>query len=210
MQELNDAFDESERLVQELLPIIELPLIDSDRVRIADTACSLSIEHWHAVRGVLEIGLLPSALVVHRTQFESLVRCMWLTWPARDEDLAKLSATLDLESEQAAKNMPTLKVMMQAIQEKAPANAYALDRFKEHNWKALNSYTHAGIHPLRRHADGYPRALIHNVLRNANCLGVMSCMQVVVLSGAQPLQRQLLDIAAKYPRCMPAPTAGPG
>jgi hypothetical protein len=136
---------------------------------------------------------------------------MWLTWPARDEDLAKLSATLDLESEQAAKNMPTVNVMMQAIQEKAPANAYAaLDRFKEHNWKALNSYTHAGIHPLRRHADGYPSALIHNVLRNANGLGVMSCMQVVVLSGAQPLQRQLLDIAAKYPRCTPAPTAGPG
>lgn len=206
MQVMEDIFEESERLVQELLPIIELPLIDSDRVRIADTACSLSIEHWHAVRGLLELGLLPSALVVHRTQFESLVRCVWLTWPARDEDLAKLSATLDLESEQAAKNMPTVNGMMQAIQEKAPANAYAaLDRFKERNWKALNSYTHAGIHPLRRHEEGYPVELIHNVMCNANGLGVMSCMQAVVLSGAQPLQKQVLDIAAKYPRCIPAP-----
>lgn len=203
---MKSAFEESDQLVQEILPIIELPLIDSDRVRIADTACSLSIEHWHAVRGLLRLSLLPSALVVHRVQFEALVRCVWLAWPARDEDLAKLTATLDLESEQAAKNMPTVPLMMQAIHERAPANAYAaLNQFKEHNWKALNSYTHAGIHPLRRHADGYPTRLIHNVLCNANGVGVMSCMQAVVLNGAQPLQKQVIEIASRYPNCMPAP-----
>ena len=132
---------------------------------------------------------------------------MWLTWPAREEDLAKLTATLDLESEQAAKNMPTVALMMQTIQEKAPPAAYtALNLFKEHNWKALNSYTHAGIHPLRRHADGYPTALIHNVLRNANGVGVMSCMQAVVLSGKQLLQTDILAIAARYPSCTPAIT----
>jgi hypothetical protein len=206
MQAMENAFDESDGLVQELLHIIELPVIDTDRIRVADTACSLSLEHWHAVRALLELGLLPSALVVHRAQFESLVRCVWLTWPARDEDLAKLSATLDLESEQAAKNMPTVPLMMQAIQEKAPANAYAaLNQFKEQNWKALNSYTHAGIHPLRRHTDGYPTGLIHNVLCNANGVGVMSCMQAVVLSGAQPLQKKVIEVASRHPNCMPAP-----
>jgi hypothetical protein len=192
--------------VQDLLPILELPLIDAVRVRAADTACSLSLEHWHAVRALLELGLLPSALVVHRAQFEALVRSLWLTFAARDEDVAKLNATLDLESEQAAKNMPTVPLMMQAIQEKAPANAYAaLNQFKEHNWKALNSYTHAGIHPLRRHADGYPTELIHSVLCNANGVGVMSCMQAVALSGAQPLQKQVIEIASRYPHCMPVP-----
>lgn len=204
---MEELFDESERLVRELLAIIELPPINSERARIADTACSLSIEHWHAVRGLLELGLLPSALVVHRAQYESLVRCVWLTWPAHVEDLAKLNATLNLESEQAAKNMPTVALMMQAIQESAPAAAYAaLNLFKEHNWKALNSYMHAGIHPLRRHAEGYPTALIHNVLRNANGLGVMSCMQAVVLSGEQPLQKEILAIAARHPTCTPAIT----
>ena len=203
---MKNAFDESDQLVQDLLPILELPLIDAVRVRVADTACSLSLEHWHAVRALLELGLLPSALVVHRAQFEALVRSLWLTFAARDEDVAKLNATLDLESEQAAKNMPTVPLMMQSIKEKAPANAYAaLNQFKEHNWKALNSYTHAGIHPLRRHADGYPAGLIHNVLRNANGVGVMSCMQAVALSGAQPLQKQVIEIASRYPHCMPAP-----
>lgn len=202
--DINSAFTDSEQLVAELLQIIDLPTIDSERVRISDTACSLVLEHWHSVRALLEMALLPSALVVHRAQFEALLRSVWLTYAARDEDLAKLTETLDLESEQAAKNMPTVHEMMQHVQKTGPAPAYAaLDRFKQHSWKALNSYTHAGIHPLRRHAEGYPTGLIHSVLCNANGLGVMACMHAVVLSDEQPLQRQILDIAAKYPCCMP-------
>lgn len=203
--DLDNAFEQSEQLVVEVLQIIDLPLIDSPRVQISDVACSLSLEHWHAMRALLELGLLPSALVIHRAQFEALVRSVWLAYAAREEDLAKLTATLDVESEQAAKNMPTTDRMMKHLEEKAPEQAYAaLSRFKENSWKALNSYAHAGLHPLRRHEDGYPVTLMHNVLRNANGLGVVSCMQAVVLCGAQPLQKQLLEIGARYPDVMPS------
>ncbi len=206
---MEELFEESERLVVELLQLVDLPVIDGGRAQISNTACSLALEHWHAARALLELGLLPSALVVHRSQFEALARSVWLAYAARDQDLVKLSATLDLESEQAAKNMPSVNAMMQHIQDKAPAAAHsALARFKEHSWRALNSYTHAGIHPLRRHADGYPIELIRNVLCNANGLGVMSCMQAVVLSGKQPFQKQVLEIASRYPRCIPPPQAG--
>ncbi|MGH8239123.1 MAG: DUF6988 family protein [Steroidobacteraceae bacterium] len=109
------AFDDSERLVAELLQIIDLPTIDSERVRISDTACSLALEHWHSVRALLAVALLPSALVIHRAQFEALVRSVWLAYAAREEDLAKLTATLDLESERAAKNMPTVNEMMSTL-----------------------------------------------------------------------------------------------
>lgn len=203
---MDNLFEESERLVVELLQLIDMPILAGDRVQVSDIACSLSLEHWHSVRALLELGLLPSGLVVHRSQFEALVRSIWLAYAAGEGDLAKLNASLDLESEQAAKNIPTVNVMMQHIQEKAPAPATAaLALFKENNWKALNSYTHAGIHPLRRHADGYPESLILGVLCNANGLGVMSCMQAVVLSGQQPLQQQVLAVAAKYPNCTPVP-----
>lgn len=30
-------------------------------------------------------------------------------------------------------------------------------------------------------------------------------MQAVILRGAQPLQQEILDIAAKFPDCTPAP-----
>ena len=95
---------------------------------------------------------------------------------------------------------------MDALAKSGPKEAYAaLARFKDNSWKALNSYAHAGIHPLRRHAEGYPVALAHSVLCNANGIAVMSGMQAVVLGGAQPLQREVIELAAKHPSCMPPP-----
>ena len=200
-------FDESDALAEELLALIDVPLFDdSPRIRISDVACSLSLEHWASARSLLRSGLLPSAIVVHRAQFEALARSIWLLYAASDNQLSKLTATLSLESEQAAKNMPQTVDMMRDLAKKAPPQAYeALSRFKDNSWKALNSYAHAGIHPIRRHDDGYPVNLLHDVLRNANGLGVVGCMQAAVLSGRQPLQHSILALTAKHPPCMPPP-----
>jgi len=65
--------------------------------------------------------------------------------------------------------------------------------------------TVGGIVLLRRHADGYPVVLAHSVLSNANGIAVMSGMQAVVIGGAQPLQRELIELAAKHPSCLPPP-----
>ena len=202
-----ELFDESDALGVELLALVDVPPSDdSPRVRTSDIACSLSLEHWDSARALLRAGLLPSAIVVHRAQFEALARSVWLLYAASDDHLAKLAAALTPESEQAAKNMPQLAEMMQDLAKKAPPQAHdALSRFKENSWKALNSYAHAGIHPIRRHGDGYPVEFVHDVLRNANGLAVVSCMQAAVLAGEQPLQRTVLDLASKRPACMPPP-----
>lgn len=189
------------------MAIIDVPLFDdSPRFQISDVACSLSLEHWTSARALLRSGLLPSAVVVHRAQFEALARSIWLLYAASDDHLSKLTAILSLESEQAAKNMPQTAEMLEHLAKKAPPPAYdALSRFKENSWKALNSFAHAGIHPIRRHADGYPVELLKNILRNANGLAVVGCMQAVVLAGQQPLQRSILALASKKPTCMPPP-----
>lgn len=204
---LNHTFEESEVFAEKLLSLIDLPLLnDSHQVALADTACSLSLEHWHSVRLMLFARLLSSAVVVHRAQFEAMVRSIWLTYCAKDSDISKLSAQLDLESEQATKNISNMQNMMDAIAKSAPAEAYsALARIKSNSWKAMNSYAHAGIHPMIRHAEGYPEKLIDAVLCNANGLAVLSAMQAVVLCGRQPLQKEILVLAAKYPSCMPPP-----
>lgn len=204
---LPTIFEESDSLAEELLELISVPLFDDSlRIRISDIACSLSLEHWASSRILLRSGLLPSALVVQRTQFEALVRSIWLLYAATDAHLSKLDAKLTLESEQAAKNMHQTADMMQDLEKMAPPQAFdALFRFKENSWKALNSYAHVGIHPIRRHEDGYPTQLLEDVLRNANGLAIVSCMQAAVLSGLQPLQRSILDLAASRPGCMPPP-----
>ena len=205
--DLSHALDESDAIAEELLSLIDLPLCnDSSRVSVADVACSLALEHWHAVRLLLRSGFLPSALVVHRSQFEAILRSVWLTYAATDSDVSKLTGNLDLDSEQAAKNISQTQQMMEALAKSGPTEAYAaLARFKENSWKALNSYAHAGIHPLRRHAEGFPVALAHGVLCNANGLAILSGMQAVALSGAQPLQREVLNLGARHSSCMPPP-----
>lgn len=204
---LPQALDESDAIADEIRSLIDLPLCnESTRIRVADVACSLALEHWHATRLLLRGGFLPSALVVHRSQFEALLRSIWLTYAATDKDIEKLNANLDLDSEQAAKNIMQTQDMLEALAKSGPKEAYdALARFKDNSWKALNSYAHAGIHPIRRHSEGYPTALAHGVLCNANGLAIVSGMQAVVLSGAQPLQKKLLDLAARYSSCMLQP-----
>ncbi len=200
-------FLESDKLASELYKLIDLPLFDdSTRVVTSEIACSMALEHWEAARKLFSFGLLPSGLVVQRTQFESLVRSVWLLYAATEENIAKLSATLTIENEQAAKNTPQIADMMSALEKKAPQHAYdALNRFKQNSWKALNSYVHAGIHPIRRHSEGYPIKLIQDVTRNTNALAIICAMHAVVLSGRQPMQKKVLELAANYPNCMHPP-----
>jgi hypothetical protein len=205
--DLERAFDESDALAEALLGLVDLPLCnDSARVEVADVACSLAIEHWHATRLLLRDGLFSAALVVHRSQFEAILRSIWLTYAASDTHVAKLTTELNLANEQGAKNLAQAQEMMDALATRGPREAHAaLAQFKHHSWRALNSYAHAGLHPLHRHAQGYPATLVHGVLCNANGLAVLSAMQAAVLSGVQPLQKNILALAGRYKACMPPP-----
>jgi hypothetical protein len=201
------CLDESEELPEGLRSIINEPLLDSSpRMQTSEAACALALEHWDAVRALLRLHFVSTAVVAHRAQFEALVRSIWLTQAASDEEVSRLLATLDVDAERKAKNLDQVKDMLEAIEKRGPQQAHsALARFKDNSWLALNSYAHAGIHPFRRQADGYPVALAQIVLCNTNSVAVMTCMQAVMLSGEQPLQRQIIDLAGKYPACMPLP-----
>lgn len=187
------------------LSALSLPLYDgSKRLVTADAACSLSLEHWNATLHLLQEGFLPSAAVVHRAQFEAVLRSIWVLYAAMDAQVDKLVANLDDQAEQGAKNLPQTAEMLAAIEKKGPPQAFgALAKFKSNSWGALNSYAHAGIHPIRRLADGYPGPLIDGLARNANGLGVLASMQAAALSGAQWLQAEILALADKHAACMP-------
>ena len=200
-------YDDSDSLADQLLSVIDVPVYDnSQRIRVSEVTCSLALEHWESVRRLLRSGLLPSGVVVHRAQFEATLRSIWVFYAAADDLVVKLGATLSLDSEQAARHMPMVSQMMAHLATNAPPQAHdALLRFKNNAWSVLNSYAHAGIHPIHRHADGYPIKLLEAVLCNANGLGVLSCMQCAALSGRSGLQAELLRVASMHPACMPPP-----
>ena len=197
--DFDNLFEQSNALAHDMVKVIDRPLFDdSQRIHVSDLLCSLSMEHGDSARALLHTGLLPSALVIHRAQFEAAVRAIWTLYAATDGQLAKLVTELTLDTERAAKNLPNVSVMVEELGKKAPPNAVTpLREFMAYNWKVLNSYTHAGIHPLRRHQDGYPMQLVVDALMNVNGMFVLAAMQASILTGMPNLQRKVLDAAAR-------------
>lgn len=195
----------SEDLEAQLASVLEAPLYDnSQRMRVSHLASSVALEHGTACRTLIAVGLVPSALVVHRAQYEATVRAVWALYAASDLHIGKLGATLAVEAEQNAKNVPLVAEMMAALATKAPAPAYqALANFKENSWRALNSFVHAGIHPLHRQASGYPVQLAEQILRNCNGLAVVAGMQAAVLTGRQHLVSQVGALQTTHRQCLP-------
>ena len=99
-----NIFTATEELSAKLFALIDLPLYDqSTRLKTSDVACSMSLEHWSASINLLKAALLPSAVTVHRAQFEALLRSIWVLYAASDSQIERLSSELTLEAEQAAK-----------------------------------------------------------------------------------------------------------
>jgi len=61
----------------------------------------------------------------------------------------------------------------------------ALSAFKDSAWKALNSYTRSGIHPLGRMVDAYPLEMFIANVKVSNALQMVGAMQYCVLTGVK-------------------------
>ena len=147
-------------------------------------------------------------MVVHRAQFEATIRSVWLTYSASEADVAKLASDLNAESEQAAKNSPSVVAMMDALAGKAPSQALeALGRIRSNSWRPMTSYAHAGIHAISRHREGHPVSLLHAILKNTNGLAVLGYFQLVGICGRQAMQREILALAEPFFACLPDMTS---
>jgi hypothetical protein len=197
---------ESDDLAAALDGIFALPKFDeSGRHEVSHRASRLSFEHGQATRVLFAAGLVPSGLVVLRAQYEALVRSVWALYGATDAQIGKLSADLDIEAEQSAKNLPLVQEMMNTLATKAPVLAYqALANFKSSSWTTLNSYVHAGVHPIQRHETGHPVQLVQQVLKNSNGLALIAAMQGAVLTGNQQAVRHVGGFQEEYRACLPA------
>jgi hypothetical protein len=117
-------------------------------------------------------------------------------------------APLSSESEQAAKSLPTANAMIDDIGKvagtSAPTRAHQmLVHFRDVQMKALNSFVHAGIHPLRRYAEGYPMQLILQVLESSNALTTMAGMTLAILTLDEAVTLPMSRIQREFEDCLP-------
>ncbi|KRB08065.1 hypothetical protein [Lysobacter sp. Root690] len=208
----HEVFRRSDLLVQNIVEIIDRPMCDgSARIAVSANLCQMSIEHCCALRALSESRMFASGFVILRSQFEAVVRAIWVLYCATDEQVQRLASPLNDASEQSAKNLPSVHDMLEALG-KVPAAKVpfdALSEFKSYSWKALNSFTHAGIHPLQRMIDGYPLVLIVQNVRVSNGLAMIAAMQVCVLTGIPNLQRELLPLNGRFHDCLPDHRSSP-
>ncbi len=75
--------------------------------------------------------------------------------------------------------------------------------FKEYSWKPLSSYVHGGAHATHWHKNGYPIALLEQVLKASNGVSTMVAMLLVILSGDIEQRGKITKLQMQYSDCLP-------
>lgn len=187
----------------------QLGLHPGNRYLLSATAAVISLEHAIGILTLLGGSGFTSTFALFRVQYEALTRGIWFLYGASEEWVEKLSAPLTAENAKKANEGPMLSKMLEEIQGKAPDVVIGqLKEFKEYSWKALSSYIHVGLHPLKRKAEGYPVGLIEQVLKQSNGLSLMGTMLLTMLSGDPRQQGKVAALQREFAGCCPDPQTG--
>ena len=135
-----------------------------------------------------------SGSAVLRLQYEALLRAAWLIFVASPALISKLSRDLTPEAELVAKNLPGLTVH--------------LAEFNQYSRHALNSYVHAGIHPLRRVRDGFPEEMALTLIRISNGLMHIAYRMLAMLTGSQRRMDKVTQLYERFTDCCPMASTG--
>lgn len=187
--------------------LAEFPWGELDERRVSTLMlCQIAFEHGVAMRALLGGGLHTSAIALLRLQFEAVVRAAWLLHAATDEQANRLSAPLSLESEQGAKNLPSVDAMIGRLERDGPRGSGALlRRFQVQQMRALNSFVHAGIHPVQRRATGYPEPMLRDLVRISNAVAMLTVVVLSELGTPVPGFREAyLELHQRHVKVLPA------
>lgn len=176
------------------------------RFELAMKSALLSAEHGAAAFVLISGQFHAPGYTLLRTQFETLVRGIWLMYAASDTWIEKLSRSLTEATADAASNAPMPEKMLKALrasESAPPALLDQLDTCRAVIWKALNSYSHGGFHPLARFETGYPPRLSYDVLRNSNALVALASQLAAIVSGDPQAMNPVRMLHIDFADCLP-------
>jgi hypothetical protein len=143
-------------------------------------------------------------------QYEALVRGAWWLFAAEDEAVALANEPLAEHSDAGGRKWPGAPVMLHALEGTAPTGLTApLRQFHAVAWSGLNSYVHAGIHPLQRRLEGFPESLARQMLQNSNGLLHLAYRLLASLTGSQDALIMVTQLWERHRACLPEVTAAP-
>lgn len=177
---------------------------DSPRAWACAGACTLSIEHAATLRIAFAAFAPSSGTALLRLQYESLLRGAWALYAATDAQLSKLAQPLDGQSAQGAKTLPGALDMLESLRRPAPSGLFEpLQQFRSVSWAALNSFVHAGIHPLKRTSNGFPKLLAAQIVQNSNGVMHLTYRLLATVMGRQDLLHRIASTYHDFEDCLP-------
>lgn len=210
IEEILHRSDELDDTIVKLLDLDHYPEYGDDALRmdLSVTAASLSIEHARALRLLVAGGFVSSAVPLMRLQFEATTRSARVLFAATEGHVALAAAPLTAEADEAARKLPAAREMIKQLRNAsatippAAAPAAMLGRFEDMQRHALNSFVHGGIHALRRHKDGFPVQLVHQLVECSNGLVTISAMILAILTGDRVLMARMNRVHLGFEDCL--------
>jgi hypothetical protein len=183
---------------------------DSSRGEAALAMCEVAFEHAASLKLLISVGQFTSGVAMLRLQYEALVRAVWLWHVAKDNHVERLQTPLTIESQQGAKNLPSVKDMLADLSRDGPPGAgRILTRFRDRLWDGLNSFVHGGIHPLQRKSHGYPTTLLEDLIKNSNAVSFLTATVMAELAYDAEIASRLVVLSTEFGDCVPAPEPFP-
>ena len=207
MEEFSIDIERAHKLFKELEDVVDHPFFDdSEKLGLSVVLADTSLDFGLSARLLCFSGQLLGASACLRSQFEALVRSVWVFYCANESQISRLSrADLSLESQQRAKNVPQASEMLEGL-EKLPhlqPLTVSLREFKDCSWQPLNSFVHSGIHAVHRTRFGAPPQLISQTFRISNGFCLLSYMHLALLTGVPGLQKEVIAASACLSSVLP-------
>jgi hypothetical protein len=130
-----------------------------------------------------------SAFALIRAQFETLVRALWLQLCATPEELQAFAAS----DQRPLKFGP----MVMAIESHPSFEGKVLSGIKLHAWKAMNGYTHGGMHQVARRIKSgsiepnYEPEEVIEVLKASGYFALMALQQIARIASDEALASEV-------------------
>lgn len=192
-----------ERVAENFTQLAPFPDQRSD---LAMKSALLSTEHGAAAFLLISGQFYAPGYTLLRPQFETLVRGIWFMYAASDTWIEKLSRPLTEETADAAKDVLMVDKMLKGLRASESAPPALLDQLeacRDAMWKALNSYTHGGFHPLSRFQTGYPPSLSYNALRNSNAMVALASQLAAIVTGDRRHMEPVRTLHIDFADCLP-------
>lgn len=174
-----------------------LEIKSDNATRVPGVLFDLCLEHHVGIVQLVTSRINGSAFALIRSQFESLVRGLWLS----------LSATADEVQEFVEKDrlLPKFGEMLDVIEQHADLGDKVLSHYKIEGWKAMNGYTHGGMHQVARRVKtasiepNYQPEEIIEVLKSSGLFALLALSQIGRLAKSEKVIAEVDELLSGQP-----------